>query len=53
MKKKVDLNKKMSFNKETIAKLNDKQKEMLQGGAAAFATGFTGTCVSYSYTCNG
>lgn len=53
MKKKINLTKKLSFNKETIAKLNDKQKEMLQGGSAAFETQQGGTCVSYAYTCNG
>lgn len=53
MKKKMDLKKKISFSKDTIAKLNNKQKEMLKGGAAPFGTGFTGSCPSYAYTCNG
>lgn len=33
--KKINFSKKLSLNKETIAKLNDKQMEFIQGGQAA------------------
>ena len=53
MKKKISIEKKIAFNKETISKLNDRQKELLKGGAQLFETRDGGYCVSYAYTCNG
>lgn len=51
----MDSNKrKLKFNKETIAMLNEKQKQMMKGGANFFAAGTyqTGQC-TFAYTCNG
>lgn len=54
MQKKISIDKKISFNKETISKLNDRQKELLKGGRANFEelTKDGGWCVSYVYTCS-
>ncbi len=35
MKKNIKLNEKLSFNKETIAKLNDDQMSNIEGGSSA------------------
>jgi len=50
MKSKIKFDKKLSLNKETIAKLNEKQMQKVAGGKNLFTTGgvcytsFTGTC---------
>jgi|GEM_PF-1955752 len=46
--------KKLRFNKETIVKLNEKQKQMMKGGAKFFDdTQYTGVCNTNAYTCSG
>jgi len=46
--------KKLRFNKETIVKLNEKQKQMMKGGAKLFGdTNATGVCPTHAYTCGG
>jgi len=46
--------KKLKFNKETIVMLNEKQKQMMKGGAK-FYDGDTrdGGYCTFAYTCNG
>ncbi len=48
MKKNIKLNGKLSFNKETIAKLNDNQMSKIEGGSDVFCTnGCTVGCPTY------
>ena len=49
--KKTNLNGKLSLKKETIAKLNDEQMNVVKGGGSVYS-GNPKTCCSYNtYTC--
>ena len=49
--KKVNLNGKLSFKKETIAKLNDEQMNSLNGGATNLTYQTCKTCPGQNTTC--
>ncbi len=51
MKKKIKLNGKLSFNKETIAKLNDDQMNNIEGGTITYSVLATCECTTPQKTC--